>query len=58
MFEERVGDVENVIGELRVAARSMRQQAADLFLGDLGEEPLRCRLDRDEPAGKLGHGEH
>ena len=58
MLEEGIGDVEDVIAELGVAAWPMRQHAGELVVRDLREEPLRRRLDRDEPRGQLGCRQH
>ena len=58
MLQEGVGDVEDVVGKLGIAARSIGQLLAELVVGDLGKQPLRSLLYRHESGDQLRHREH
>jgi hypothetical protein len=53
VLEEGIGNVEDVIGELGVAARPVRQLAAERVLRNLRKGALRRLLD-----GEAGNGRH
>ena len=58
MLQERIGDVEGMVRKLRVAAGAVRQQAAGLIVGNLGEMAVRRILDRHQPCRQLGRRQH